>query len=179
MNDASAPVRERREVTITYLEARQPPRLPPPPRPAVPTAMMRAQKPPLGFYRYLFDAVGGPHRWVSRRYMADDELRDIIHDDRVALYVLYKEGWPAGMAEVDWRNRPDADFKFFGLVPEVQRAGLGRWFLRQVLDLIWTGEPDRVTIETCTMDDPAALRMYQRAGFSATGQARGIIEWRG
>ena len=123
--------------------------------------------------------MGEPHRWISRRYMDDDDLTEIIHDDRVAIYVLYKEGWPAGFAEVDWRRAPLCDFKFFGLVLEAQGSGLGRWFLRQVLDLIWASEPDRVIIETCTMDSPAALRLYQRAGFTVYDQGTGVIEWRG
>ena len=106
-------------------------------------------------------------------------MAEIVHDDRVAIYVLYKEGWPAGFAEIDWRRRPLAEVKFFGLVPEAQGAGLGRWFLRQVLDLVWSAAPERVIIETCTMDAPQALRMYQRAGFSVYDQGRGVIEWRG
>ena len=169
----------RHPVTITYLEQRHKPSGPAPARPPFRTAMMRATRPPLSFYRYLWSAVGEPHRWVSRRYMEDEALSAIIHDDRVAIYVLYKEGWPAGLAEIDWRRKPVADFKFFGLVPEAQGAGLGRWFLRQVLDLVWTQSPERVVIETCSMDAPAALRLYQRAGFSVYDQGKGVIEWKG
>ena len=167
------------EVTVTYLEQRVPPRAPGPPTPPFRTAIMRASRPPLGFYRYLWNAVGERHRWVSRRYLDDGALARIVHDDRVAIYVLYKEGWPAGFAEIDWRRTPLCDFKFFGLVPDAQGAGLGRWFLRQVLDLVWSAEPERVIIETCTMDSPAALRIYQREGFTVYDQGRGVIEWRG
>jgi GNAT superfamily N-acetyltransferase len=173
------PPPERHQVTITYLDQRERPRMAPPAKPAFRTAMMRATRPPLGFYRHVWNAVGEPHRWVSRRYMSDEALSRIVHDDRVAIYVLYKEGWPAGFAEVDWRKKPVADFKFFGLVPEAQGEGLGRWFLRQVLDLVWSAEPQRVIIETCSMDSPAALRLYQREGFSVYDQAKGVIEWRG
>lgn len=176
MNGSSS---NRHDVTVTYLEQRVPPRGPAPARPPCRTAMMRAHRPPLSFYRYVWNAVGEPHRWISRRYMDDEDLAEIVHDDRVAIYVLYKEGWPAGFAEVDWRRRPLADFKFFGVVPEAQGEGLGRWFLRQVLDLVWSADPQRVIIETCSMDSPAALRMYQRAGFSVYDQGTGVIEWRG
>ena len=169
----------RHDVTVTYLEQRARPAVPAPRRPACRTALMRAHEPPLAFYRYLWNAVGEPHLWVSRRYMPDDDLAAIIHDDRVAIYVLYKEGWPAGLAEVDWRRRPLADFKFFGLVPEAQGAGLGQWFLHEVLQLVWSAEPERVIIETCTLDAPAALRLYQRAGFSVYDQGRGVVDWRG
>ena len=170
---------ERHDVTVTYLEQRHPPRGAAPVKPAFRTALMRAHEPPLPFYRYLWNAVGEPHLWVSRRYMDDEVLARIVHDERVALYVLYKEGWPAGLAEVDWRGRPLADFKFFGLVPEAQGGGLGAWFLRQVLDLVWASEPERVIIETCSLDAPAALRLYQRAGFSVYDQGKGVIDWRG
>ena len=176
MSDASP---ARHDVTVTYLEQRSPPRGLAPARPSVRTAMMRATRPPLNFYRYVWNAVGEPHRWVSRRYMDDDDLAGIVHDDRVAIYVLYKEGWPAGFAEIDWRRAGLADFKFFGLVPEAQGDGLGRWFLREVLGLVWAAGPERVIIETCSMDAPAALRMYQREGFSVYDQGSGVIEWRG
>ena len=176
---SSSPTPTRHDVTVTYLEQRDRPTGPAPRRPACRTALMRAHAPPLPFYRYLWNAVGAPHLWVSRRYLSDEQLAPMVHDDRVAIYVLYKEGWPAGLAEVDWRQRPLADFKFFGLVPEAQGAGLGRWFLHEVLQLIWSAEPERVIIETCTLDAPAALRLYQQAGFSVYDQGRGVVEWRG
>lgn len=71
------------------------------------------------------------------------------------------------------------DVKFFGLVPEARGRGLGTFFFDEILATIWAKDPGFVSIETCSMDSPAALRIYQRAGFSVVNQGTGLIEWRG
>ena len=144
---------------------------------------MRAEHVPVHFYRYLFDRIGGPWHWVSRRYMPDEELTAIIHDPNVYLYVLYCEGVPCGMGEIDRRGdhlkNATAEIKFFGLMEEYTGKGMGKWFLANVIDLAWSLGPERVVLETCTADHPAALPLYQKMGFSVYNQGTGIINWRG
>ena len=48
--------------------------------------------------------------------------------------------------------------------------GLGRWFLGAALEAAWAHEPQAVVVQTCTLDHPAALPLYQKLGFSPTGQ---------
>ena len=171
------------DVTITYLEQQQRPTSPPPARPAEKTAVMRAEYPPLHFYRYLFDQVGRPYHWVSRRYMDDEELSAILLNPQVYVYVLYLNGSPCGMAEIDARpesHDPETvEIKFFGLMPEAVGKNLGRWFLHNTVDLAWSFGPSRVVLETCTADHPAALPLYQKMGFTVYAQGTGRIEWRG
>ncbi|MGV6800429.1 MAG: GNAT family N-acetyltransferase [bacterium] len=173
-----------RTVTITYLEMTGKLSSPlPPPRPKGQLALLRVNEPPLHFYRYLFDQIGAPYQWVSRRYMSDEELRSHIHDPDVHLYVLYFNGAPCGMGEIDIRRATqqagDAEIKFFGLMPDFVGQGLGRWFLQNIIDLAWALNPRRVVLETCTADHPAALSLYQKMGFSVYRQSEGIIEWKG
>jgi GNAT superfamily N-acetyltransferase len=170
---------ERFTVTVTYLEQRARPRTPSPPHPSGKLALMRVTEPPIHFYRYLFDAVGRPHKWVSRRYLTDDELRPLIHTETAQIFVLYRDGWIAGYTELDLSEGPNVVIKFFGLVPEAQGLGLGRWFLHETLTLAWDHNPERVRIETCTADSPNALRLYQRMGFEVYDQGTGLIEWYG
>lgn len=170
---------DRFKVTITYLEQTARPGAALLPRPTIPTALLRAVQPSPDFYRYLFDAVGGPHRWVSRRYLDDAALTALIHSPMSEIYVLYAEGWPAGYAELSLEKPEQVEIKFFGLVPERQGQRLGPWFFQQVLDLAWDKRRPRVIIETCTADNPAALRLYQRMGFQPYDQGQGVIEWYG
>ncbi|MEM9234407.1 MAG: GNAT family N-acetyltransferase [Pseudomonadota bacterium] len=170
---------ERHKVTITYLEQTAPPPLGQVARPAQNVAILRAEKPPVTFYQYIYNAVGEAHKWVSRRYMDADELRGLIHTEETAIYILYTDGWPAGFAEIDLAEATRPAIKFFGLVPEAQHKGLGRWFFYEVLGLIWAKSPQAVRIDTCSMDSPTALRLYQRAGFNVVGQETGLIEWYG
>ncbi|NNU15330.1 GNAT family N-acetyltransferase [Parvularcula sp. ZS-1/3] len=172
-------VLERHEVTIHYLEQKAPREQTPLPMPARKLALMRAEEPPISFYRFLFNTIGEPHRWISRRYMPDEELQKHIHDPDVHIYVLYTNGSPIGYGEIDNRAQGLSAIKFFGLLPEAQGLGLGRWFFREVTELAWQFRRGRVIIETCSLDNPRALRLYQREGFTIYDQARGLIEWRG
>ena len=103
----------------------------------------------------------------------------LVHADTCEIYVLYKDGWPAGFAEFNTAPSDHLEFKFFGLVPEAQGMRLGPWFLQEMVNLAWSKGPERMIIETCTLDSPAALRLYQRAGFTVYAQAEGLVEWHG
>jgi GNAT superfamily N-acetyltransferase len=150
----------------TYLEMRNPcdDSLPPPCDGVV---VMQAVQPSLAFYRFLYDAVGRQWQWINRTLLDDDELRAIIHDDRVEIYVLYVDGNPAGFAELDRRQAGEIELAYFGLVPEYIGRGLGKYLLNWVLHQAWSYRPERVWVHTCDLDHPAALAFYQKAGFVA------------
>ena len=94
------------DVTITYLEMRERPARGParPPRLTEKIALMRAERPTVGFYRYLYNAVGEPWRWYERNQLPDEELAAIVQDEKVEVCVLYYGGSPAGYAELDLRT---------------------------------------------------------------------------
>ena len=85
---------DRLEVTFTYLEMREAPSRPPahPPTLNHPIMLTRIMEPTIGFYRYLYNAVGEPWLWYERRIMEDEKLLPIIHDDRIEIYCLFV-GW--------------------------------------------------------------------------------------
>ena len=170
---------KRIEVTVTYLEQTTRPTAPPPPKPARPTAIMRAVAPPVHFYRYLYNLVGTPWKWVSRRTMDDATLAGIIHDEDVYIYVFYVHGSPAGFAEIDARQLKSeklCELKFFGLSPDMVGTGLGRFFLYNALEIAWGLGPEKVTLETCTLDHPAALPLYQKLGFNVSERRDGHVD---
>ncbi len=246
-------------VTVTYLEMTSRTHLPHCPRPPGKLALLRADKPPVHYYRYLYRLIGDPYNWVSRTMMSDEELSTIISHDRVFIYVLYIDGVPGGFAEIDARHPHIPEIKFFGLSPNFIGRGYGRFFLSQVIDLAWTcgalptknynhpqnGNPQnvlqpeglgegqsalataidihnhnnmvdtqvntqkdnaqkedeadisqsntpksppirraandskggakRIRLETCTLDHPAALSLYQKLGFSVYDQRKGEV----
>ncbi len=167
---------ERVDVTITYLEQNERPALPLPPRPPGKIALMRAEQPPVHFYRYMYRLVGDPWHWVSRRRLSDDALAEIIHDPDVYIYLLHVSGAPAGFAEIDARADMACYLRFFGLAPDFTGRGLGRYFLANVIDLAWALEPQRLRLETCSLDHPAALPLYQKLGFEVFDRAKGVVE---
>ena len=167
---------DRVEVTITYLEQTERPVLTTPPRPGRKVAILRAEAPPAHFYRYLYRLVGSNYNWVTRTRLNDADLERIIHDPSVYIYVLYVDGVPAGFAEVDERDSPIHEIKFFGLTPEFLGAGLGRYFLTNIIDLAWARSPGKLRLETCSADHPAALPLYQQLGFQVFDRRQGVID---
>ena len=154
------------ETTITYLEMKAEPRLHVPPPSSVKMMLMRAEKPSLGFYRYLYGAVGRDFHWLDRSTLTDQELATILDDPRVEVWVLYVAGQPAGFFEVDVRQSPGhVELMYFGLLPEWHGRGLGKWLLAEAIRACWSHRPERVIVETCTLDGPAALPLYQKMGF--------------
>lgn len=152
--------------TITFLEMTERPSLPPvhPPRDAK-VALMRAEPPSVAFYRFLYNGVGQDWLWWERRAMADEALAAVIQDERVEVYVLYAGGVPAGFAELDRRDPATVDLAYFGLLPDFIGRGLGPYLLTAAIDLAWSSDPERVTVNTNTLDHPRALPLYQRLGF--------------
>lgn len=151
--------------TVTYLEMTTRPAPPGPPRPLVKTAILRAENPPVSFYRYLYDGIGRDFFWVERRRWSDDTLAAFLASPEVELYVLYVSGVPAGMAELDFRDAKVAQIAYFGLMPEFVGRKLGPWFLYHACELAWVKPIEKLIVNTCSLDHPKALATYQRIGF--------------
>ncbi|MEQ8664471.1 MAG: GNAT family N-acetyltransferase [Rhodospirillales bacterium] len=163
------------ETVVTYLEMRARPTHPTPPAPARKIALLRAENPPVAYYRFLYDAVGGAWMWWERKALADADLEAIIRHPGVEIYVLYVGGVPAGYGELDCRAEGEIELAYFGLTPDFVGQGLGRYFLNWIVDQAWSHEPERVWVHTCNLDHPAALAAYQRAGFEVYDQRTEII----
>lgn len=163
------------DVTITYLRQRTRPAYAPQPRPPGKIAILRAENPPTHFYRYLYDLVGRKWNWVSRRGHTDDEIAAIINRPDVFLYVLYVDGVPGGMAEINATTQGLVEIQLFGLAPDFIGRGLSRYFFANAVDLAWAQNPKEVLIETSTLDHPAALSLYQKFGFVVVDQRRGRV----
>jgi GNAT superfamily N-acetyltransferase len=164
------------EVVVTYLEMAAPPRRVPRPAPARKLALLRAEAIPVHFYRYLYNTVGEPWLWYERRLMSDEALAAVVQDDKVEIYVLYAGGVPAGYAELDRRDDRTTDLAYFGLVPEFIGQGLGGYLLDWTIDTAWLPGPDRLLVNTCSLDHPRALQTYQKAGFTPYKQVAKVID---
>jgi len=166
------------QVVVTYLEMLERGSLPH----VVPKtrnhALIGAHDITVSFYRYLYDAVGRPWYWTDRKKLSDEELAAIIQDEAVETYVLYVGGVPAGFYELDFRSLPaTAELAYFGIMPEFIGMGLGPYLLGQALDMLSHNEPKRVLVNTCTLDHPKALPLYQRFGFRPYDQQKVAAPW--
>lgn len=155
---------ERVDITIFYLEMLTPSRREVP-APRTDLAVTYVPEPSVPYYRSLHDAVGSDYHWLTRKRLSDEELAAVIHDPQDELHVLHVDGNAAGFAELDRRRPDEIELVQFGLMSEFIGQGLGKWFLQWVIDQAWSYEPNRLWLRTCTLDHPAALPNYKKAGF--------------
>jgi len=147
---------------VTYLEMMSPP------ADDVPESSLQLRRVTLDAdgYRALFRKVGAPWLWFSRLAMTDAELEAIIGDTDVELFEVAAVEAVVGMLELDFREAGECELAFIGLVPSLTGEGHGRWLLAEAVRRAWREGVSRVHVHTCTLDHPAALAAYRRAGFT-------------
>jgi GNAT superfamily N-acetyltransferase len=152
---------------VTYLEMIE---RPPPaaPQPSAPLRLERWEQPEPARYRRLFERIGGPWLWYSRLAMDDAALAAAVAEVH---RVVEGDGAEVGMVELDFRKAGECLIRFLGLTPELAGRGHGAWLFAETLKLAWRPGVRRVHVNTCTLDHPAALRAYLRAGFRAYKRA--------
>jgi ribosomal protein S18 acetylase RimI-like enzyme len=164
------------DVVITHLEMTGPPGPQRPPTPALKLALLKVDEMPVAYYRYLYAEIGRDWIWHERRLLSDAQLATEIAAPAVEIHVLHAGGQPAGFAELDFRRLPaEAELRFFGLMPRFIGRGIGPWLLDWAIREAWRREPLRLVVNTCTLDHPKALALYQRLGFRPYLQERKTI----
>jgi len=148
---------------VTYLEMRQAPAADVPPSTL---QLRRVARPTPDQYRALFRKVGGPWLWFSRLVMKDDELEAVIGHADVDLFAVAAVEAVVGMLELDFREPGQCELAFIGLVPGLAGQGHGRWLLGEAVHRAWREGVERVHVHTCSLDHPAAMSAYRRAGFT-------------
>ena len=149
---------------VTYLEMRERPDVE---VPASTLDLRREMTIAPDAYRELFRRVGSPWLWFSRLTFDDAKLTAILHHPQVDLFAAVDgNGRDVGMLELDFRTAGECELAFVGLVPDMTGMGHGRWLLGEALNRAWRDGVERVHVHTCSLDHPAALSAYRRAGFT-------------
>lgn len=138
-----------------------------PEKPSAAWSLVRVESPGTEWYRSLFRRVGQPYLWFSRLAHGDSELRAILEDPRVELFVMRVDGEEEGILELDFRESGTCELAFFGVTERFVGTGAGRWLMNRALELAWSKRIRRFWVHTCTLDHPGALAFYLRSGFAA------------
>ena len=129
------------------------------------------------FYRYLYDTIGDDYFWVDRK-QADARgagRGDPAPRKRSFMFCTRTEippAWP------NWTcaSRGIANIAYFGLMPEAIGQRLGYFFLYHTCMNAWAQPIQRLTVNTCTLDHPRALPLYQRMGFTPYCREERFVE---
>jgi len=128
-------------------------------------AIRRVTNADLDWYRALFRKIGEQWLWFSRLRMTDAELRAVLDDPAMDVFVLSDRGEDRGLMEFDRRHMPDIELSFVGVTQEMIGKGAGRALLDYGLPRMWEYKPRRIWVHTCTSDHPGAVAFYQKVGF--------------
>jgi GNAT superfamily N-acetyltransferase len=151
---------------VTYLEMTERPTALP--LPDSPLRLERWREADPARYRRLFEHIGARWLWYSRLTMDDETLRAAICEVHA---VADASGDEVGLIELDFAEPGECLIRFLGLAPELAGRGHGEWLFARTLALAWRPGVRRVHVNTCTLDHPAALPAYLKAGFRAYKRA--------
>lgn len=154
--------------TVTYLEMDQRPGFDWPHLPAgSAAALLKADNPPVWYFIALYDAVGRDYAWEDIHDREHAEIAHWLARDAMSLYTLIEHGWPQGFFLLEDNDDGVCNLAYFGMVPESVGRGLGSYLLRTAILTAWDRRGTRkVTVDTCTLDHPRALALYQKHGFT-------------
>lgn len=125
----------------------------------------------VGFYRYLYRAVGEKWCWRDRLEMSKSDLRATLARETTRVFVLYVGGAPAGYVELAKQGK-SIEIAYFGLREEYHGRGLGKYLLSYGVRKAWEMNAERVWLHTCNLDGPYALANYRKRGFQVFKQER-------
>ena len=116
-------------------------------------------------YRELYYGVGKPWNWLDRMVMDDEELNKKINADDVDVYKAKFNDMTCGFAEFGVQST-HVEILYFGLYPNFIGMGLGKYFLKWVVNHAWSYGLPKIQLNTCELDHPNALPVYKSAGFN-------------
>ena len=154
-----------REITIYYLEMSSPDELRRSRSSVEGLEIRQARIPSPELSRFLYTAVGGEWYWIDRLGWTYEQWLSYLKRPEVETWVAYVAGTPAGYFELEKRPEGNVEVMYFGLIPSFIGRGLGGVLLTAAIGRAWAMGASRVTVNTCSLDGPAALPSYQARGF--------------
>lgn len=162
-------------VVVTHLEMCVPPTAPVAAEPPGVTLVRITPPEAAAAAARLYRAVGGAWHWRDRLAWEPSEWAAAMHAPGVQLWLARRNGIELGYAELA-PSGSAMEIRYFGLVPGAIGQGLGRWLLQRTIALAWASHPDRVILNTCTLDGPAALPNYLARGFTIVREEHQLRE---
>lgn len=153
-------------VTVWHLAMTAPDQLRPSTRPA-PSVRLRREpgETAAAMARTCYALVGREWHWTDRLAFDDAAWQELLDREQGEVWVARDGDAIAGYFQLARRDR-DVEIHYFGLAPDRIGEGLGGWLLTRAVERAWSAGARRVTLNTCSLDGPAALPNYLARGFT-------------
>lgn len=117
--------------------------------------------------RMLYELIGEDWNWNDKSGWTKDKWREYAESDSLRTWVAYSQGSIAGFFELQQSHCHTTELAYFGLAGSFIGRGLGGALLSAALNEAWNwGRPERVIVNTCSLDHPNALANYKARGFT-------------
>jgi GNAT superfamily N-acetyltransferase len=114
--------------------------------------------------RSLYFLVGERWAWIDKQQWSNEQWQSYVAPDSLRTFVALFDGPVAGYYELCRDEQQAVEIAYFGLAPDFIGRGLGGALLTDALERAWAWGAQRVWVNTCTLDHPAALENYQARG---------------
>jgi GNAT superfamily N-acetyltransferase len=132
--------------------------------------LKRLINPDIDYYREIFKKIGSNWGWTGRLLLSNDELAEVLSNDKIETYLLHKDSKLTGLFELDCRENGKIELVYFGLIPEMIGKGAGKYMMIEATRIAWSYKPVIFWLHTCEFDSPVALEFYRKAGFEVYDQ---------
>lgn len=124
-------------------------------------------KKPISIDSYLsyYHDIGKAFGWTDRLQISKTQLQQDINKENAHLFTLQVDGKEVGYTELVV-EKDYVELLYFGLFTTEIGKGYGEKFLTMILEKAWTFDPQWVQLNTCELDHPKALSLYQKMGFT-------------
>jgi GNAT superfamily N-acetyltransferase len=113
--------------------------------------------------KLFYDEIGQDFDWSDKSGW--DTAKWQAWAEKVELWIVLDHGTPGGYAELLDKG-DQVELVTFGLLAPFRGRGLGGALLTRAIErAVELAEGRRVTVQTCSLDGPAALPNYQARGF--------------
>jgi len=117
--------------------------------------------------RMLYGLVGESYQWNEKSDWTVGKWKDFAESERLRTWIAYHQGSIAGYFELQQVDSLTIGLAYFGLAGKFIGKGFGGALLSTAVTQAWAwGSPQRIIVNTCSLDHPNALVNYKARGFS-------------
>lgn len=115
--------------------------------------------------RFFYTTIGKNWNWIDRLPWTKENWFDYLNRPELETWIAYLNETPAGYMELEIQEGQTVQISYLGVLPQFSGKGLGKAMLNSGIRRSRELQARRVWLNTCSLDSPAALKLYKSVGF--------------